>query len=292
MDTVNRGTVADNTMGTSNLTYGNNSTTYVSDSSRMVFAGNTFTTDYYLQNVSSNNYIGNNHLTWDDMSYKANPSSISSGDGSDNTIDANNIDGGDVNYTEQQNEDGTDDGIVLGGVAPSTSENEADDIAVGNTISNVFDAGIEGVGYLNGNIIKSNDITNPGIAGISSYWYTSWLDNQVLDNSLTTTLADVPLIFIDDIVSVPNGDTYYFTGNSFIDNTFNPATNNFTNGIGISLAQSGYSTGFNIFSGNQLSHSPNMYAPFFAPESLAEDGGGNVCVTQESFSNSNPLTCH
>ena len=60
---------------------------------------------------------------------------------------------------------GTDDGVLLIG--------ETNDTVQGNTITNFFDAGVEGVNFLANTLVADNTISNVGAAGIGSYWCTT-----------------------------------------------------------------------------------------------------------------------
>ena len=87
--------------------------------------------------------------------------------GHGNQVINNTIDGGwngnFVSYTKV----GADDGIVL--------EYEADDIVRGNTISNVFDAGIEEVSTVaHTTTIQNNTITTAALTGIGGYYVAGW----------------------------------------------------------------------------------------------------------------------
>jgi hypothetical protein len=67
-----------------------------------------------------------------------------------------------------------DDGVVL--------VDEANDTIPGNTINNVFDAGIEGIDVVQNTAVAQNTIANAGNGGIGSYWCASWTGDVISSN--------------------------------------------------------------------------------------------------------------
>ena len=94
--------------------------------------------------------------------------------GRDNEVTHADIDGG---YDGSGNTVGSDDGILL--IDQTNVRIE------GNTIRNVWDAGIEGVDVVAFTTIANNTIVNAGASGIASYWCTSWTGNVISGNSST-----------------------------------------------------------------------------------------------------------
>jgi hypothetical protein len=98
--------------------------------------------------------------------------------GTANQVTQNTVDGG---YDGSGQQVGLDDGIELIG--------ETNDTVQGNTISNVFDAGIEGVDVVQNTTIAQNVIVNAGAAGIGSYYCTQWTGNVINGNSVSPSVA-------------------------------------------------------------------------------------------------------
>jgi parallel beta-helix repeat protein len=95
-------------------------------------------------------------------------------DGTNNQVLQSTITGG---YPGGPASAGADDGIQL--------VYETGDIIQGNTISNFFDAGIEGADTVANTTFASNTITNTGANGIGTYWCTNWTNNVVRLNNVS-----------------------------------------------------------------------------------------------------------
>ncbi len=185
--------------------------------------------------------------------------------GSSNQVLDNTIDGG---YDGSGGQVGQDDGIVLA--------DEANDMIQRNTIRNVFDAGIEGVDAVTGSTITDNAIVNAGVAGIASYWCTSWIGNTIGDNSVSTSnwLAD----FFYDVglgkcvnLQTPGA----FENNRIIGNRFtSPLAHGGSMNFNFPNLPAG-AVGGNLIQGNDLG---GVRGPFTNPASGFIDGGGNICA--------------
>jgi parallel beta-helix repeat protein len=185
--------------------------------------------------------------------------------GSGNQVLENTIDGG---YDGSGRQVGQDDGILL--------IDEANDTVQRNTIQNVFDAGIEGVDAVTDSTITDNTIVNAGVAGIASYWCTSWTGNTISGNSVSTSnwLAD----FIYEVglgkcvnLSTPGA----FENNRLIGNRF---TNALAHGGSMNFNLANLPAGAvvgNLIQGNDLGV---LGGPFVDPASGFSDGGGNICA--------------
>jgi parallel beta-helix repeat protein len=99
-----------------------------------------------------------------------------SGLGSSNTIAQNKIDGQGSFQTYPY---GADDGIFI--------EDESGDVLSGNTIQNTWDAGIETEGNIVNMHIKSNVISGVAYAGIGGWYWNSWDNVSVINNTVTNT---------------------------------------------------------------------------------------------------------
>jgi hypothetical protein len=175
---------------------------------------------------------------------------------------------------------GTDDGVLLIG--------ETNDTVQGNTITNFFDAGVEGVNFLANTLVADNTISNVGAAGIGSYWCTDWTNNVIRNNSVTTA----PELFYMSY-SIGLGQcgaaslAGSFTGNQVIGNRFRspfPGTLLF-----VPSPPGGASTAGpfphmvvslprpvtnNLIQGNDFGTNDG---PFLSPIAGFTDGGGNLC---------------
>lgn len=234
---------------------------------------------FYLQDSSSNVTVSGNTIV--DTNGNAN---VTLAEGGHNTVVGNHIDGGWKGDLATWSQQGTDDGILLA--------SETGDSVAGNTVANVFDAGLETVGAVSGTVITGNTFTSAGQAAMSSYWGTSWVGNRVLGNqaSLTPYIG----LFMYDGNSKAPGDT--ITVITFQDNLFDG--NTLQNPAALPPAQSGrpnvsmvvdFSTvnetggelplplaaDSNTITSNVL---PTTKAGFYLwPTSAFIDGGGNVC---------------
>lgn len=82
---------------------------------------------------------------------------------------------------------GADDGILLMDQTGATVDH--------NVITNVFDSGIEGAGYIKNSTLTNNSVTNASMAAISGWWddqktaYTFTLQNSTIANNTGSNMA-------------------------------------------------------------------------------------------------------
>lgn len=163
-----------------------------------------------------------------------------------------------------------DDGIVLADVTSATVS--------GNTISHVFDAGIEGINSVQNAVITNNTVTAM-VAGVSSYHCTAWSNNTIAGNTISGTNSGIIFVFsVDDGCAkdaAPLPTTGVFTNNIIDGNT---VMNGFLLGINImfdvTASVSGNIVRNNRFPGQGISLTP--LAGFL-------NGGGNTCNTAGNF---------
>jgi len=120
-----------------------------------------------------------------------------SGEGSNNHIVANRIDGK-WNGIEPHTQ-GSDDGILL--------KDEQNDTVEDDTIANTWDAGIESVGFLYNTQILNNQIANIGFPAVGAYYNTDWRNNLVRGNQATNALTLIAVMFKPDN---PPASVFYF----------------------------------------------------------------------------------
>jgi hypothetical protein len=187
--------------------------------------------------------------------------------GSNNQVTHTSIAGG---YDGSNAAVGTDDGILL--------ENEIGDVIQENTISNVYDMGVEGVGIVQNVTLANNTFSNIGVAGMGSYWCTSWSGDILRGN--TVSMAPLLVLVQYEARSSNCGSTMppaLFTGNQFIANVFrNPAqgwTPSATPVARLSIVMPGMVSG-NVLQGNDFATTDG---PYLSPLGGFTDGGGNIC---------------
>ena len=181
---------------------------------------------------------------------------------------------------------GLDDGIILG--------NETSDTIQGNTISNVFDAGIEGVDIVQNTTIAQNTITNAGFAGIGSYWCTQWTGNVISGNTVSLSPTMLYVVYAVDKDKgicgrpVPAGG---FTNNQVTGNRLvnPPALGQDVYGISIALANLNVAAvSNNLIQGNDLG---SGFTLVLSPASGFINGGGNTCDPASSPFCGTPDVC-
>ncbi|HEV2339853.1 MAG TPA: right-handed parallel beta-helix repeat-containing protein [Patescibacteria group bacterium] len=209
--------------------------------------------------------------------------------GSNNTISNNAMDGGWDGVARGYSKDtGFDDGIVWG--------SEAGDSVINNTISNIYDCGIENIGVIQNSVISGNKITTAGTCGIGGWYWSSLLNNNIKNN----TVDQAPEMFaFTRIYGLQSTEQYvYFENNTFDSNIFTNQRNGETqasNGGFINLGLSPSSSitpsqtkyDNNIFENNNFGVS--VFSPFINPPSLAVDKGNNIC--KPLISPDTPLNC-
>jgi hypothetical protein len=192
--------------------------------------------------------------------------------GSSNTIDNNIIDGKTI----------TDDGILI--------QSETADIITLNTISNIWDCGLETLFTILDTTISYNTITNASLCGIGGWFYSSWRRNNVTSNIVTNS----PYLFYFFRSGIlPTETAVYFDNNIFTGNIANTFT---TYGSYIDVSEEDNPvipvgwllTGNNIFTGNNFN---SQYSPIIWPATLAIDGGGNRCGPP-TFTHNMALSCN
>jgi Right handed beta helix region len=212
--------------------------------------------------------------------------------GSNNTMDRNQLDGKGSVSTGQN---GADDGIII--------QDESGDILSNNAIRNTWDAGIETLGNITHMQIASNSMVNVGQAGIGGWYWNSWNNVTVTDN----TVRDARYLFLLfrigglrpqnwDYRGAPADTAVYFQENLFERNQFigssSPAPfaayipiynylgyNGETGLPGERVAQrTDFQLSDNTFARNDFGHFTG--APYFAGPVTAGkiiDGGRNIC---------------
>jgi parallel beta-helix repeat protein len=226
--------------------------------------------------------------------------------GSTNTIDQNLIDGQGSRLTVPY---GADDGIVL--------QDETGDILSRNTIRNTWDEGIETVGNIANTKITSNVISSVVDAGIGGWFFNSWKNVTVANNSVSNTQELFDFFRVCglrpqnwDGRGAPADTAVYFEGNTFSGNRFIgtqpnlytsyiPIFNNFDYSrfaqvCGIPGERAAQPSDFvldsNAFLQNDFGHV--QLAPYFAAPIIpgeVVDKGGNICSNP---GNPYPLMCN
>jgi hypothetical protein len=191
--------------------------------------------------------------------------------GDHNQVVANILDGG---YPGVCSVCGQDDGILLW--------NESADVIRDNDISNVFDAGIEGVNVVTGSTIANNRITNAITAGIASYWCTHWENDTIVGNIASAT-PEVLTFFYNAGGAKCQGfgpvATGFFGGNTIANNVLLNRTGSDPLGIFLDFATNSPAVGVNMLRGNDVGAAGITTLPAAA----FVDGGGNTCMAVGSF---------
>ena len=256
------GTVSGNTVRAPGIT--------VVSSTGLTISGNTISSQY-AQNGTTNSTISNNTFA-NSTNYPGYTPMIVSSGGSNNKILNNTIDGGsDGVYS---NKLGSDDGILLG----DASGEESNDTVNGNTISNVWDCGIETSGIITGTIFDNNSITNAGYCGIGG-WYGNSLSGNTVRNNTVKNAPTLLNFFYDPNLGGPKSNTVYFKDNTFTNNKLvnqKMAFSAYSGVLDISVGSSGKQTVFSntVLQGNDFGIAlPLRLNPF----SMIVDGGANIC---------------
>ena len=167
---------------------------------------------------------------------------------------------------------GQDDGIVLA--------DESGDTVQGNTIRNVFDAGVEGVDFVHNTTIANNIIVNAGTDGVGSYWCTNWEGNSINGNNVSQS----PLLSILEYdvgkACINQGQIGSFRNNQVVNNTLRSPVQGifsvpFVTGLHIffdNLGQGAVSN--NLIAGNDFGA---QAGPVLSPIAGFVNGGGNIC---------------
>lgn len=181
-----------------------------------------------------------------------------------------------------QDFNGWDDGIVL--------RNETSDVISGNTIQNVWDAGIEASNSLMNTVISNNTIHHVLGAAIGAWWDIYWEGNQVINNQADDAWQLLIIYYAQSTDTPPS--TVHFENNRFVGNVIGKLSGIDYAHVGprskIAINPFGYPKLFvdnNVLQNNQFGE----YAPELIPADGFIDGGGNVCQTLTAGS---PITCH
>jgi parallel beta-helix repeat protein len=204
--------------------------------------------------------------------------------GSSNQVLNNTMDGAwnGVPALALQDFNGWDDGIVL--------SNEVSDVISGNTIQNVWDAGIEASNSLMNTIISNNTISHTLGSAIGAWWDIYWVGNQVLNNQADDAWQLLIIYYAQSTDTPPS--TVHFENNRFVGNVIGKLSGIDYAHVGprskIAINPFGYPklfVGNNVLQNNQFGE----YAPELIPADGFTDGGGNVCQTLTAGS---PINCH
>jgi parallel beta-helix repeat protein len=172
---------------------------------------------------------------------------------------------------------GTDDAIIL--------MNESNDTIQGNTFDSFYDAGIEGIDTLSNTTIADNTFIHLGVAGVGSYWCTSWTNNTIRHNTTTTSAT---LVFVEYSTSASLCGTPFapakFVGTLIADNSFRSPISGYQGRLSrgrIDVGMPG-EVHDNLVKDNDLGANEG---PRLAPSSGYFNGGGNVCGVFPNITN-------
>jgi hypothetical protein len=190
--------------------------------------------------------------------------------GQNNVITNNTLDGG-YHGSDQsgQGKDAAstnaDDGIVI--------IDATGDTISGNSISNVYDAGIEGVNGVRSSTITNNSITNAFYAGISSYHCTAWEGDTISGNTVTQSETALEFVWQKDALcdqarNPPSSPS--FTGNTITNNSL-------TSPVGAYYAVYITFDAGSAVSGNSFSNNRIQGPILLSPLSGFTVGSGNAC---------------
>jgi hypothetical protein len=210
--------------------------------------------------------------------------------GQGNQIIQNTIDGGWNGSRAAYGTQGCDDGVGM--------SNDAGLLIQGNSIQNVYDAGIEAYVSTPPAIvtatIQNNRITNAGYAGIGGYYVQGW-QNSVFSGNIVTNSPT--LLHFDVEVGPQNGVSMTtLVNNQFLNNVLMspvalPPQFGGVNTVSFYINYFGggvpYNVTGNLVQGNNFGTSP--LGPALLPKAGFIDGGGNICNPDNSPANG--LTC-
>lgn len=185
--------------------------------------------------------------------------------GRDNRVLQNTIDGG---YDGSGNLVGQDYGVFL--------VNEVNATIQGNTIRNVYNAGIEGADVVRDSLIADNTINNAAVAGVAAYWCTSWTGNTIRNNQVSRSLHLVRFRYQVGLGRCENtGTPGAFSSNTLIDNTLREDLGGADGSMyfRFSSLDPAVVVG-NVIQGNDMG---TALGPYVVPASGFLNGGGNVC---------------
>jgi parallel beta-helix repeat protein len=230
----------------------------------------------YYQTTSSSVTITGNTFTFSGSGTSEGDVVVDSGN--HNTITGNAINGGwnGIGGSAWSTQ-GADDGIILSA--------EDSDLVQGNTITSVYDAGIETVAQFSNSTLDGNTITMAGYAGIGSYYGTSWTGNTVSGNRVTSSAFLAYFDYVGNLAGWPQVSSIAFQNNTFTNNTYAGQTNLPANFNGTPYPFSivvdfspplalPFTGGSNVFSGNTL-----VTGFLIRPANLATYNG-NTCSAE------------
>lgn len=196
--------------------------------------------------------------------------------GSRNQVLDNVLDGGyhghDLSGHGNDESGGADDGVIL--------DNETGDTVQGNTIMNVFDAGVEGLDSVTGTTIAGNTITGAVFAGIGSYWCTHWQGDTISANIVSQSVQAILVGYsVGTKCAHPPGPAGLFADNTIADNVLRNYLIGGYPGISIRLPSIADMVTNNVIRNNDVG-SANI---FVLPLSGFTNGGGNVCGVNGNF---------
>jgi parallel beta-helix repeat protein len=169
---------------------------------------------------------------------------------------------------------GADDGVVLG--------DATNDLVSGNTISNVFDAGVEGVNHVSSCTISNNTITNAVFTGIGAYYCTAWTGNIISGNTVSQSLSFIEgFVLTRDLCSnFPNRPGQaVFVGNTITNNVMRNPIGNSQFGISLLFTPPAGMASGNSISGNDM----GLGGIAAQPPAGYNVGAGNKCGPSGNF---------
>ena len=284
---------------------------YVHSSDSITFTDNTFFVTYFQQ-YTTNSKMTNNSISCGSTTGSVCGVGIESEYGFGNLISGNTVNGN-TSADQLTQLSGADDGILIW--------DEDGDSVEGNTVSNVYDCGIEFVGNVGAGTFSNNTINNASLCGLGGWWWSNFQNNVVHGNTvngstnLFTFVRDCGLRPTNfDGQGHPGDSGIYFTGNTFdgnsITNIYPTSYAGISNGYSsfipfgpqnLDINQSPstcngdippapgqfYLTG-NSFSNNNFGSSIAYFGEPAYPGAVV-DQGGNVCV--ETQYADYPLAC-
>ena len=210
-----------------------------------------------------------------------------------NVIDSNTIDGR-AKGSISVDLGGADDGIIL--------QEETQTIVSNNSITNVWDTGIEWLGLVNQSKITGNVISNSSFSGIGGWYWMGLSNSNISFNTISNSLYMFQIFRVYELrlagydLRNPSlvESTYYLNGNRFESNFY---AADGTHSAGQFLIDNIYGrnplvAGGNVFVNNYFGMGRGLtFDSFYKPNEIGfeTDGGGNSCNTF-GFT-TYPLTC-
>ncbi len=207
---------------------------------------------------------------------------------SGDVVDGNAVDGGAPQSIANQETTGADDGIALYGLDNGVEYGTANDAVVKNTVSNVWDAGIEPSGILSGTTISGNTISDAYIDAIGTYHEVSWANDVVSANTASASGQLFMFLLNDDLL--PTQTTTYFEYNTFSGNSFTAPNDVFQQSAIFESASSSVplTTVGNVISSNSFGTLP---APIIEPATIFATATNNSCPETPTGAGTINLAC-